>query len=720
MNTTAPAILIDLSTTDEIALLLDASGRISAVNKAFKAFVGYPAADVQNKSLPDFIEPGEKQSSCEFVQKALAGAPAYGHLAFETRSGERRIGKVTAVPFFENGAIGGVTCFIQDVTATVNFNRDIYDQEQRLKAIFYHEQDGVAVLSLDATLVDLNPAGVHLFEGSRDILIGRHFPDLIQESDRACFVETNRKVGSGKIETFQFRITSLRGSVRWLEANIVPLRDKYEKIYATLSVMRDITGRKQIEETLRKQEERLESAKRLARIGYWEYDFAEEKSYSTEGVYEIYGLRREECPEISPAFFMSLVHPDDKDRMQAIFSDIASHPVVEEEHRMIRPDGRVIYIHHSGNLLFGPNGEPMTMTGAVQDITERKESEKRLLLSEQKFKSLVQNGSDLIVIMDDQGVFQYISPSVKHIAGHEPDEMVGRNAFEMIHPDDLPIVMSELTTVIDSTNSGQATPHRFLNAAGEWIWLESKGANLMHDDSIRGIIINARNITDRIRLQERLDKELANRQKDITSAVIKAQESERSQLGQELHDNVNQVLTTVKLYNEMLRDGLGEPTEIVNKSIRHLQGCINEIRSISKRLSAPTLGSISLTDSIHELIDSINLTKKITLHCTINESEQVCVTQDVHLTVYRIIQEQLNNILKHAEAKHAWIELVNQPGDFSLRIRDDGRGFDVNAKRTGIGITNIITRAENINGRVSIESAPGEGTTLVLTFPPMV
>jgi signal transduction histidine kinase len=120
--------------------------------------------------------------------------------------------------------------------------------------------------------------------------------------------------------------------------------------------------------------------------------------------------------------------------------------------------------------------------------------------------------------------------------------------------------------------------------------------------------VNARDITDRIKLQQKLDLELASKQKDITAAIIETQEKERSQLGLELHDNVNQVLTTIKLYNEMLLDGLGDQKDILTRSIKHLQNCINEIRSISKRLSAPTLGAITLDSSIRELIQSISLT----------------------------------------------------------------------------------------------------------------
>lgn len=159
--------------------------------------------------------------------------------------------------------------------------------------------------------------------------------------------------------------------------------------------------------------------------------------------------------------------------------------------------------------------------------------------------------------------------------------------------------------------------------------------------------------------------------------MIRAQEGERAQLGQELHDNVNQVLTTVKLYNEMMLDGIGDSRDILNKSIRQLQNCINEIRSISKRLSAPSLGRISLADSILELVESINLTNRIDISSRIEGLDDRVIPQDLHLAIYRINQEQLNNILKYAEARHAWITNVNNEAGLVLTIADDGRGFDM-------------------------------------------
>jgi len=254
---------------------------------------------------------------------------------------------------------------------------------------------------------------------------------------------------------------------------------------------------------------------------------------------------------------------------------------------------------------------------------------------------------------------------------------------------------------------------------GEWIWLEALAINLIEESHIEGIVINARNVTERKRLQEQLAQEQKNRQRAITSAVIKAQECERSQLGQELHDNVNQVLTTVKLYNEMLFDGIGDPNDIIQKSIHHLQSCINEIRSISKRLSAPTLGKISLKDSIKELVDSINLTRRLQINFEVTVLEKRVVPQDLHLTIYRIIQEQLNNVIKYAHAGNVFIHIHNSDNGLLLKVEDDGKVFNVKAKRNGIGITNMETRAENMNGKLEIISAPGKGCKLVAKFPPL-
>ncbi|RYZ00863.1 MAG: PAS domain S-box protein [Chitinophagaceae bacterium] len=352
-----------------------------------------------------------------------------------------------------------------------------------------------------------------------------------------------------------------------------------------------------------------------------------------------------------------------------------------------------------------------------RDSTERKRAEAALQQSEQRFKSLVQNGSDLIIIMEETGRFTYVSENVSTILGYDPGELLGHTSFDYVHPDDLQHVYTALDRVTRYDREPKGVQHRFRSKSGEWIWLESKGANHLGNGAIRGILINARDIHDRVQLQERLRQELLNKQWEITNAIIRTQERERAQLGLELHDNVNQVLTTVKLYNELYMTGVVRDGSLLERSARYLQECIDEIRSISRRLSAPTLGKIALNDSIQELVTSINLTHRLEITYSGCGAEECAVSEELHLAIYRIVQEALNNIIKYAGAKKATIGIHSTGAEICLHIQDDGQGFDAGARSSGIGLTNMKTRAENLHGSFELRTAPGAGCSIRVCFP---
>jgi signal transduction histidine kinase len=232
---------------------------------------------------------------------------------------------------------------------------------------------------------------------------------------------------------------------------------------------------------------------------------------------------------------------------------------------------------------------------------------------------------------------------------------------------------------------------------------------------------NLRKVTalnQRIRKQQKeLERETARRQQLVMEAVIEAQEAERSLIGLELHDNINQVLTTVKLHNEMVMDGIGDPKQVLQRSTHYLQDCINEIRSLSKRLSAPTLGKITLCDSVGELVQSINLTGKLTIQSECGDSINALVRKEVHLAIYRIIQEALNNVLKHAAATEARVHLALQNnGSLLLLVTDNGRGL-CDDTSDGIGITNMRTRAESLGGSFHISGRKGHGCRIEVSIP---
>ena len=196
--------------------------------------------------------------------------------------------------------------------------------------------------------------------------------------------------------------------------------------------------------------------------------------------------------------------------------------------------------------------------------------------------------------------------------------------------------------------------------------------------------------------------------------MITVQERERERIGRELHDNVSQVLTTVKLYLEMASRKCVDP--LIPRSMDLINNSITEIRNLSHQLSAPTLGTRSLIDSINALIETLQFSTRLKFQFD-HTGYTECIIMDQKLAVYRILQEQLNNIIKHANASKIWITLSRDNNNIILTVKDNGKGFDTTMKTDGMGINNIISRAKVFDGIVQMEAASGRGCSLAVTIP---
>jgi signal transduction histidine kinase len=207
-------------------------------------------------------------------------------------------------------------------------------------------------------------------------------------------------------------------------------------------------------------------------------------------------------------------------------------------------------------------------------------------------------------------------------------------------------------------------------------------------------------------------------QKQITEAVILAQEKERTEIGKELHDNVNQILGASNLYLNSAMTDEQMRQELLERSMQLVSNAINEIRKISKSLITPGLGEIGLIESIGDIMDDLKLAKnKMAIDLDLQNISEEQIEDRRKLTLFRIVQEQLNNIVKHAQATRVLIRLSGEQDHIVLTMADNGVGFDVSRHRKGVGITNIISRAEILSGKVEIQSSPGEGCLLTVSLP---
>jgi PAS domain S-box-containing protein len=350
-----------------------------------------------------------------------------------------------------------------------------------------------------------------------------------------------------------------------------------------------------------------------------------------------------------------------------------------------------------------------------RDISERQQVEKfereykaQLQSTKDQLEKLLERITDGFIGLDKHARVTYWNRAVASIARIPSEEIMGKVLWEVIE---------------EPARSKTRNQYELFRAANKPMHVEVYNARIERWLEINsylsgtGLSLFIRDITDQKNLQAELLKEKELQQRRITAAVIQATELERAEVGKELHDNVNQILTTVKLYTDLCLSYTIAPaaTDLLKKSLKYLQEAIDEIRGLSKRLASPILDKIPLTESIDALVHSINVADRVHIEFTHNVKE-MGIPEKLHVPIYRILQEHLTNVLKHAEAKTVRITLNMDEDSIALKVCDDGKGFDINQKRSGVGITNMIIRAENVNGELILDSAPGAGTNLTASF----
>jgi PAS domain S-box-containing protein len=220
-----------------------------------------------------------------------------------------------------------------------------------------------------------------------------------------------------------------------------------------------------------------------------------------------------------------------------------------------------------------------------------------------------------------------------------------------------------------------------------------------------------------IELEKRLRQEIKLKEKQISDAAEDAKDTERADIGKELHDNVNQLLGASRLYLDMAKREGADSAMYLSRSSEYTLNAIEEIRKLTKGLTTDTIKNLGLREAIDNVSRDTMETNPLTISCSLDHFAEDTVNDKFKLTVLRIVQEQLNNILKHAHATKVAINLLQDKKVIRLTISDNGIGFDTEKKRIGIGVANIKSRAAFYNGTADFISQPGQGCILNVIFP---
>ena len=354
--------------------------------------------------------------------------------------------------------------------------------------------------------------------------------------------------------------------------------------------------------------------------------------------------------------------------------------------------------------------------GSLDNTTKRRKTKRSPVVQKEPdldtiventlFRSLIENSMEILVVVNGMGEIVYYSPSIEKYFGISSNEQLRTNAFEYIHPDDIPRLAISFMEVLENPGKSFFIESRAQTKEGKPIWVEGTVTNLLGTDGVKGIVCNFRDVTER-----------KNSEKQLIQATIDAQEKEREDIGRELHDNVNQILTTARLYLDCIDEIPLEQRHIIQRSSDSITSAIEEIRKLSKSLTQSFQKEVGLKLSIEDLAESIRRLEeglRITLDFSLPSEE--LLDDKLKTAIFRILQELLNNVLKHAGASVVQVSIRQDPELLILQITDNGKGFDTSKKRKGIGLNNIISRTEVFNGQVTIDSSPGKGCRISVNF----
>jgi two-component system, NarL family, sensor histidine kinase UhpB len=357
--------------------------------------------------------------------------------------------------------------------------------------------------------------------------------------------------------------------------------------------------------------------------------------------------------------------------------------------------------------------QPDLLSRSILYSIERKNAEEKIILSEEKYKQIFYKNPFPAWIYDiDSLQILEVNDAAIQAYGYTRGEFLALTTGDIREEKDFGLTRAYHHLAPVESEQGILTRHKKKN--GEIILAEATAYPVSYSGkTAMQVLIN--DVTEKLRLAKELQEQQKQKQQQIAEAILKAQDDERKTLGAELHDNINQILATAKLYiTAGLRDHQDHDLlfDMLSKGQDCIVMAIEEIRKLSKALITPGFISTGLRQAIEGMTADIREVKKIDIVTELNALEDTPLSEILQITIYRIIQEQLNNILKHAEASRVDIRVYTNENNITLIVSDNGKGFDTHLRSKGIGITNIQNRAELFNGKVEIDSSPGNGCRL--------
>jgi PAS domain S-box-containing protein len=642
----------------------------------------------------------------------------------------------------------------QDITDREHAEAALRNAEASYRAIFELSNDAIFVHDIETgAILDANQAACALHGCTLEELKALGVGGISDGTPPYSATEAHQlmeRAAAGEPQLFEWRVRKVSDERLWVETNL--RRIAINGVDRLLATVRDTTARKAAEAILQRSHEELE-----ALVDERTFELAranralDQRSAELEAIFRAlpdlyFRLDADDrVREYRPGPDATLVQPADQllGRHLRELLPADAWDQVEAGLRELGRTGTMARVEFSlpmdcGVREFEARLLPLLdsqVIAVARDITDRQRVERALRDSEEHYRTLIENSSDVATILGPDGVSRYQSPSIYSVLGYRPEEVIGTSSFDRVHPDDAPAARAVLGDAVKSPGETRSAEFRYLHRDGSWRVLEARARTRLPDSAGGGVIINSRDITDRKRYEEALER--AKREAEVAN---RAKSDFLSRMSHELRTPLNSILGFAQLLErKSLPDDQRKGVEHIHKAGRHLLNLINEVLEIARiesgrhNLSLEPVRVATVLQESRALIQPLAAQRGLTIEeCTV---EPELFVQADRQRLVQVLLNLLSNAVKYnlvpGTVSISWEVAAHDEGRTTARIgvHDTGPGIEpeqldrlfipferLGAERTdvegtGLGLALSQRLVEAMGGTLTVESTPGEGSS---------
>ena len=617
----------------------------------------------------------------------------------------------------ERKLINAITGLTGRIVERKQAEESLRASEEKYRTLLKTTSEGCWLINPELKTIEVNAALCKMLGYTQDEMLGKTPFDFVDDENRKIFIDQTSKISATRHRSYEITLKKKNGEDLPTYFNATTISNEPEEVLGAFAFVTDITGKKRTEEALRKSEEKYRNIFKNIQDVYYEVTLDGVILEISPSIEHVSLYKRKEIIGKS----LSDIYVDPKNRDHFLNELMKNEKVTDYEALLIDKDRSQVHCSVMARLLRDKQGHPVKIIGSLRDITERKRMEESLRQSESQKRAILDASIDRIRYIDKNMKIIWANKTTAKELHMSSEDLVGHTCYKLFVGQDTPCEGCPTVMARETGNIERAIMYqpKVEGIDGESYW-DTYCVPIKNDaGNIESFIQIARNITDQKKAEQQINM--------LTHELMRTQESERQRISRDLHDHVAQELSAVKIGFETLFDHqpsiAPEIKQRVFEMTKTLQETIKAVRDVSYDLRPPALDEMGLVETIAQYCNDFSENNKINIDFHSAGMKKLKLNFDTEINLYRLIQESLTNIKKHADADQVTIRLVKAFPNIILRIEDNGKGFDVQkrvadlTKEKRMGIRSMEQRAKLLHGEMKIQSRPMLGTKISITLP---